>query len=128
MENVYSYDFVLNEVKKSMDVNDEKERSKICVEIIKLEGNCLSCLLDIVKDKNLNMYTRRWALKIASGFRGEQLSEFIKVFCLSGKTKSELLKSYYDVGDDESNTNLALYNTGEEILNTPDFFNRFMVK
>jgi len=117
---------VLNEVKKSCDEKDDKKRSNICVQIAKLQGNCLTCLIKIVQDKKLDMYYRRWALKIASGYKGEQLSEFIKLYCLAGKLKSELLRAYYNLGDEESNVNLALFVTGEEILNTKDFFERFM--
>jgi hypothetical protein len=125
-DKVYSYDYVLNEVKKSMDEQDEKKRSDICVAILKLEGNCLTCLTKIVLDKNLNFYTRRWALKIASGFRGEQLYEFIKLNCLAGKTKGELLRARN--GTEEIEAKIALFVTGEEILNTKDFFDRFMTK
>jgi len=127
-ERVYSYDYVLNEVKKSMDVQDEIKSAEICVAIIKLEGNCLKCLLEIIQDKKLDMYTRRKALWIASGYNGEQLSEFIKVYCLAGKTKSGVYKAYVNVGNDENYVNLALFNTGEEILNTPDFFQLYMAK
>jgi hypothetical protein len=117
---------VLNEVKKSMEEQDEKKRSKICVEIVKFEGNCLTCLLEIVKDKKLNFYTRRWALKIASGFRGEILYDFIRNYCLAGQSKSELFSDHS--GTEESEAKIALFVAGEEILNTKDFFERFMAK
>ena len=125
-EKVYSYDYVLNEVKKSMDEQDEKKRSNICVAIVKLEGNCLTCLTKIVLDKNQNFYTRRWALKIASGFRGEILYDFIRNYCLAGQSKAKLFSDHS--GTEESEAKIALFVTGEEILNTKDFFERFMAK
>lgn len=124
----YSYDFILKEVKKSIETEDDNERSRICISIVELNGNCLSCLLEIVKNNSLDFIIRRWALKIASGFRGEKLEEFIKQNCIAGKSKSDLMNAYNSFGDAESFAALALYNTGEEILDTKNFFELFISK
>lgn len=125
-EAVYSYEDVLTEVKKAMDEQDNIKRSNICVAIVALGGNCLTRLTEVALDKTLDFYTRRYALKIASGFRGEQLYEFIRRYCLAGKTKGEVLRAAD--GTDEGEARIALFVTGEEILNTPNFFKQYVAK
>ena len=115
---------VLDDLQKSMD--DADQRANIVVAIVALGPASRDHLLDIALDKSLGFVTRRWALKVASGFRDETVFQFIRSKCLAGKSKGQLLSALGD--DQESHSQMALFVTGEEILNTPDFFERFVAK
>jgi hypothetical protein len=65
-------------------------------------------------------------LRTASKFRDEVPFEFIRSKCIAGKSKGALSSALGD--DEESHSQLGLFITGEEILNTPDFYERFVGK
>jgi hypothetical protein len=117
---------VLGDVRKAMDEQDDLQRANICIALVGLGNPCREHLLGIALDKSLNFVTRRYALKIASGFRDETLFRFIRLNCLAGKNKGQLSRALGD--DQESHAQMALFVTGEEILNTPDFFERYVAK
>ena len=121
-----SCDQVLSEVKKAMDEKDEARQANICVALVRLGDGCLTRLMEIILDKSLDFYTRRFALKIASGFRGERLFEFVRSKCIAGQNKGDLSRA--EGTDQESHAKMALFVTGEEILNTPDFFECYIAK
>jgi len=117
---------VLGDVQRAMDEQDVVQRANICQTLVGLGPACREHLLDIVLDKSLNFVTRRYALKIASGFRDETSFRFIRSNCIAGKNKGQLSRALGD--DEESHAQMALFVTGEEILNTPDFFQRYVAK
>jgi hypothetical protein len=115
---------VLDDLQKSMD--DTRERANICLALIDLGTPCRDRLLDITLDKSLDFVLRRWALKVASGFRDDTVRQFIRTRCLEGKSREQLLRTLGD--DQESHSQMALFVTGEEILHTPDFFERYVLE
>jgi hypothetical protein len=79
--------------------------------------SCRDYLLEIVLDKSLDFYTRRFALRIASGLRDEALYQFIKANCIAGRSKGEVLREQTRTAhSDEANAQVALYISGCEIL------------
>lgn len=115
---------ILAELKRSMD--DAANRASIAIALVSSGPQSRDHLLDIALDQSQPFVTRRWALKVASGFRDETVFAFIRSKCLAGKSKGQLSRALGD--DEESHAQMALYVTGEEILNTPDFFERFVAK
>ena len=116
---------VLDGLKNAINARDEARRTNQRA-LVDLGIGIREHLLDIALDKSLDHITRRHALRTASKFRDEVLFEFIRSKCLAGKSKGALSR---DLGDDEeSHSQLGLFIAGEEILNTPDFYERFVSK
>ena len=117
---------VQEELTNAMAAKNDAQRANLCIALVGLGQPCRQHLMDIVLDKTLDHYTRRYALKIASGFRGGVLFKFIESNCITGKNKNELLRALGD--DEESHSQLCLFVTGQEILSTPDFFERYVAR
>jgi len=107
-------------------MDDAEQRASIAIALVGLGPACRDQLLNLALDGSLPFVTRRWALKVASGFRDETLFQFIRSKCLAGKSKGQLSRALGD--DEESHSQMALFVTGEEILNTPDFFQRYVAR
>ncbi len=115
---------VLDALSSAIQARDEARRD-IQSALVGLGISIREHLLDIALDKSLDHITRRHALRTASKFRDEVLFDFIRSKCLAGKTKGGLLLAERD-GEEESASQLCLFIAGEEILNTPDFYERFV--
>ncbi len=82
---------VLDDLKRSMD--DAANRASIAIALVSLGPQSRDHLLDIALDKSQRFVTRRWALKVASGFRDETVFAFIRSKCLAAKVKASFLVS-----------------------------------
>lgn len=110
----------------AVEERDDARRANICIALVELGVDCRKYLFEIVLDKSRDFQTRRYALKVASAFRDKVLESFIRSNCLAGKTRGQLLRALGD--DQESHAQIALFVTGEEILSTPDFFQKYVAK
>jgi len=114
---------VLDGLKSTISARDEARRTNQKA-LVDLGIGIREHLLDIALDESLDHITRRHALRTASKFRDEVLFEFIRSRCLAGKSKEALSRALGD--DEESHSQLGLFIAGEEILNTPNFYERFV--
>ena len=115
---------VLASLRDAMD--NENRRAQICIDLVGQGTPCRDYLLEIARDRSLDFYTRRFALRVVSGFRDGVVIQFIRTECLGNKSKAQLARERGT--DQESHAQMALFVTGEEILNTPDFFERYVAK
>jgi hypothetical protein len=124
---------VLERVKAAMDEKDDSRTKDICIEIVKGGASYERHIKDIILDKSVDFYTRRFALKIGAGFKdaGDRpcadFREFILLHLIAGQNKAALIYAYEN-GEDPEGARVGLFVTGEEILNTPDFFERYVIR
>jgi hypothetical protein len=121
-------EYVLCELERVMDEYESNPEIRVATAIA-LAGGGISCsthLKTIILDKSNSFYLRRFAMGVAAGCGDPGLNDFIRSNFIAGKNKAELLRIYNSGTEDGDD--LGLYVAGEEILNTPDFFQRFMAK
>jgi hypothetical protein len=115
---------VLARLKAAMDESDESNRASICIELVHAGASCKRFIKEIILDESIDFYTRRFSLRVGSGFRDADFRNFIHSNLIAGKDKGALIRAYEAGGTDGSE--IGLYNTSEEILETPDFFERYV--
>jgi hypothetical protein len=119
---------ILADIKKVMDEKDEAARGAKCKAIVALGQPSLQCLKEIASDKSLDFYVRRVALTLLPGFTEPSVGTFIRASFIQGKDKARLYQRYIS-GDDQEGCDLyGLYVAAEEILSTPDYFQRYIAR
>lgn len=121
-----SFEDVLAGLQRAIDEKDEKRRAAICIELADYGTLCSSHIKTILTDKSKEMPLRRFAMGVGAGCHDPSYNAFIKSHFIDGINKSEMLRKYYAGNTDGSE--VALNTASEEILNTPDYFERYVAK